>query len=383
MGLFGFGKKKKTEEEIVAEGRDYYLNGDNRHAYLALHGLAHKGENAEACYYYGLVRLEGFTRPNIPPNQEEGMKYIRKAASLGHAEASAMLGQPAAHTPKPAAAPKPVPEPKPAPAPKPVPEPKPAPAPKPVPGPKPSPLPAPRADVENRKAAEAMHKQQEEERERMFLTGNAAFQAEDYTKAFYWFEKAAELGDATSQCNCGLMCDEGIGTAVDKGKALMWLEKAAKQGMESAYYPCAEAHFYNNPSLNYLQEALKWYRKACDVEDETEILDAMAKVQKIEGIISAIQQVQSGTSKTDRKISNIMSLPDHEADELIESIDNLSKNQQIAVAHFQSVMMFAKLEEFKDEENRRLIAKAAGTIRDVMMDIMTEVMMNDMMSDGN
>lgn len=41
MGLFG---KKKSTEEILAEGRVQYEKGDLKKAFLTLHGLAGKGE---------------------------------------------------------------------------------------------------------------------------------------------------------------------------------------------------------------------------------------------------------------------------------------------------------------------------------------------------
>lgn len=54
MGLFG---KKKRPEEILAEGRAQYENGDSKKAFLTLHGLAGKGE-PQACYYVGKIYLE-------------------------------------------------------------------------------------------------------------------------------------------------------------------------------------------------------------------------------------------------------------------------------------------------------------------------------------
>lgn len=54
MGLFG---KKKTPEEILAEGRAQYEKGDSKKAFLTLHGLAGKGE-PQACYYVGKIYLE-------------------------------------------------------------------------------------------------------------------------------------------------------------------------------------------------------------------------------------------------------------------------------------------------------------------------------------
>lgn len=54
MGLFG---RKKSPEEILAEGRTQYENGDLKKAFLTLHGLAGKGD-PQACYYVGRIYLE-------------------------------------------------------------------------------------------------------------------------------------------------------------------------------------------------------------------------------------------------------------------------------------------------------------------------------------
>ena len=48
MGLFS----KKTDKEIIAEGRSLYIKGDLSGANLKLIKLAIKG-NAEACYWVG------------------------------------------------------------------------------------------------------------------------------------------------------------------------------------------------------------------------------------------------------------------------------------------------------------------------------------------
>ena len=51
----------------------------------------------------------------------------------------------------------------------------------------------------------------------------------DKAKALYWYEKAAEQGDAEAQYKCGRMYCMGEGTAEDRAKARMWLQKAAEQ----------------------------------------------------------------------------------------------------------------------------------------------------------
>ena len=51
----------------------------------------------------------------------------------------------------------------------------------------------------------------------------------DKGKALYWFEKAAEQGQADAQFICGGMYFAGEGTARDKARAKQWIQKAASQ----------------------------------------------------------------------------------------------------------------------------------------------------------
>ena len=48
----------------------------------------------------------------------------------------------------------------------------------------------------------------------------------DPKKAFYWYEKAANQGDAFAQFNLGVSYFHGEGTIVDKKKAAYWIEQA-------------------------------------------------------------------------------------------------------------------------------------------------------------
>lgn len=49
-------------------------------------------------------------------------------------------------------------------------------------------------------------------------------------KAYEWFQKAAEQGNAMAQCNLGLMYGSGHGVPQDDIKAFEWYQKAAEQG---------------------------------------------------------------------------------------------------------------------------------------------------------
>lgn len=56
----------------------------------------------------------------------------------------------------------------------------------------------------------------------------------DASKAFEWFKKAAEQGNAEAQFFLGRSYFEGSGVEEDPQKAMEWLEKAAEQGNADA-----------------------------------------------------------------------------------------------------------------------------------------------------
>ena len=64
-------------------------------------------------------------------------------------------------------------------------------------------------------------------------TGDYGF-AEDHEKSAYWYEKAAELGDAYSQYRTGKNYYHGSAVKKDLEKARYWITLAAKQGHKDA-----------------------------------------------------------------------------------------------------------------------------------------------------
>ncbi|MDR2709302.1 MAG: zinc-ribbon domain-containing protein [Elusimicrobiota bacterium] len=91
---------------------------------------------------------------------------------------------------------------------------------------------------------------------------------EDYEKAFYWYEKAAQQGYASGQYNLGVMYDNGDGIPQDKQKALYWYEKAAQQGYANAQ--CNLGIMYDNGDgiPQDKQKVFYWYEKAAKQGDE-------------------------------------------------------------------------------------------------------------------
>lgn len=252
MGLFG---KKKSPEEILAEGRAQFIQGDLKKAFLTLRKLAAQG-NAQAGYYIGRIYLERKER-------SLAQRFLTAAAWGGVEEAGTLLArefgvrdylpQDAAPAPAPAPEPpKPAPEPKaeppkpaPAPAPEPKPEPKPeppkpAPAPEPEAKPEPKAAPTPKAEEKPKPApAPAPKAESKNEREPAAALADAvkgleAYKAGDAATARQHFEQAARLGSVSSCYNLGLLWFKGQGGPKDAEQALAWFRKAEQGGHEKA-----------------------------------------------------------------------------------------------------------------------------------------------------
>ena len=205
MGLFG---RKKSPEEILAEGRAQFIQGDLKKAFLTLHKLAAQG-NAQAGYYIGRIYLERKER-------SLAQRFLTAAAWGGVEEAGTLLAREFGvrdYLPRDAApAPAPAPEP-----PKPAPEPKAEP---------PKPAPAPKAESKNeREPAAALADA---------VKGLEAYKAGDAATARQHFEQAARLGSVSSCYNLGLLWFKGQGGPKDAEQALAWFRKAEQGGHEKA-----------------------------------------------------------------------------------------------------------------------------------------------------
>ena len=100
--------------------------------------------------------------------------------------------------------------------------------------------------------------------QKMFNLGYVYYSEEDYQKALFWFERAADQGNAFAQHNLAVMYDTGEGVAKDYKKAVYWFEKAADQGVAVAQFSLGS--MYNNGqgvAKNY-QKAFYWYQKSAN-----------------------------------------------------------------------------------------------------------------------
>lgn len=117
-----------------------------------------------------------------------------------------------------------------------------------------------------------------EELERLFSQGVAAYDAKDYTKALSLLEKAAQQGHAQAQFNCGVMYNNGAGTAVDKTKALYWWEKAAQQGDAKAQFNCGGMYYNGEGTAADKARAKLYFQKAADQTANKEVQEKAKKI---------------------------------------------------------------------------------------------------------
>jgi len=60
------------------------------------------------------------------------------------------------------------------------------------------------------------------------------YDTQDYEKAFEWYTKSAEQGNADAQYQLGVMYQKGLGVKTDMDEALRWYRKSMAQGHASA-----------------------------------------------------------------------------------------------------------------------------------------------------
>ena len=94
---------------------------------------------------------------------------------------------------------------------------------------------------------------------------------QNYFEAVKWYRKAAEQGYAEAQCNLGYMYSTGKGVAQSYEDAVKWYRKAANQGFVRAQYNLALKYYYGDGVAQDKAEAKKWFQKAAAQGDEESI----------------------------------------------------------------------------------------------------------------
>ena len=117
------------------------------------------------------------------------------------------------------------------------------------------------AEMWFRKAAEQGHLAAQHRLGVLHLTGEGDVTT-NYVEAVRLFRKGAESGYARSIHNLGTCYAEGKGVPQDKAEAYRLYRKAAEMGLKEAQYNIGSQYYMGWFVEKNLAEALKWYRKA-------------------------------------------------------------------------------------------------------------------------
>lgn len=96
-----------------------------------------------------------------------------------------------------------------------------------------------------------------------YLEGKGG-RTKDYNKAMEWIKKSVAKGDPYGYSNMGYMYCYGVGVSKNYDEAIKWFRKSAD--LNNEWGLCQMGHVYYSgygKDKNYV-EALKWYRKAAD-----------------------------------------------------------------------------------------------------------------------
>ena len=85
------------------------------------------------------------------------------------------------------------------------------------------------------------------------------YEAQNYTKAREWFDKAVELGHAGAQVNLGTLYFRGEGAPQSNQMALFWFERAAKQEDALAFAKLGQMYAQGLGVTRNVVEAYKFY----------------------------------------------------------------------------------------------------------------------------
>ena len=88
--------------------------------------------------------------------------------------------------------------------------------------------------------------------------------AKDVEEAGKWTRKAAEQGNSLAQLKLGLGYEDGVGVAKDYGEAVKWYRKAAEQGSAVAQFGLGFRYDRGEGVAQDAAEAVRWYRRAAE-----------------------------------------------------------------------------------------------------------------------
>ncbi len=95
-----------------------------------------------------------------------------------------------------------------------------------------------------------------------YALGSAA--EPDLREAAYWYEKAAERGDAQAQFFTGRFYATGTGVPPSIRQAAKWFERAAESGHATAAHNIAVFYLNGNGVTRDVATAIKWFERASE-----------------------------------------------------------------------------------------------------------------------
>lgn len=93
-----------------------------------------------------------------------------------------------------------------------------------------------------------------------YLLGHGVYQSDE--KAFYYFKKAADRGDAQAQNELGYMYAAGKGTPQNYEASFAMYQRAAKHGVASAQYNLGLLYLKGLGVTHNTAMAQHWFRRA-------------------------------------------------------------------------------------------------------------------------
>lgn len=101
--------------------------------------------------------------------------------------------------------------------------------------------------------------------------------AQDYRKAAYWYQKAADQGDALAEQELGELYYKGQGLPQDYARAIYWVRKAANQGDAAAQWDLGLAYLSGKGVQQSNSEAYFWLDIAASLEASDSLQQTVAK----------------------------------------------------------------------------------------------------------
>lgn len=114
--------------------------------------------------------------------------------------------------------------------------------------------------------------------------------SQDYHKAFEWFEKSADLGEAEAMANIGVYYWQGKGVEKDYDRAFNWCLRAADAGSVTAMNTLGKIYYLGEGTQQNYEKAFEWFKKAATAGN----VDAMKN-------LSIMYRNGDGVSKDENK----------------------------------------------------------------------------------